>query len=241
MTMNDPSCSGVNANANVIDRGGSPQRDNANINKQHPHNGQQDAVADAPEALQIAICGIALRLPGGISNCKAYWDLLYHGLDVRRPIPSSRFNIDGFNDSLRGKDSIKTKHGYFIEDDLSFLDTSFFSLTKNELERVDPQQRLLLEVTHECLEDAGEINYRGKQVGCYVGTFGDDWLIMNTKEPLQGGLYATTGGADLMMANRISYEYDFQGPRYAFISHASNSTLTSLVVWLLKQAAQAQQ
>ncbi|KAH7240057.1 polyketide synthase [Fusarium redolens] len=225
MTMNDPSCSGVNANANVVDRGGSPQRDNANINKQHPHNGQQDAVADAPEALQIAICGIALRLPGGISNCEAYWDLLYHGLDVRRPIPSSRFNIDGFNDSLRGKDSIKTKHGYFIEDDLSFLDTSFFSLTKNELERVDPQQRLLLEVTHECLEDAGEINYRGKQIGCYVGTFGDDWLIMNTKEPLRGGLYATTGGADLMMANRISYEYDFQGPSMVIKTGCSSSAV----------------
>nr|ALQ32976.1 putative polyketide synthase [Fusarium sp. NRRL 25184] len=223
--MSDLSSSGVNTNPNVIDGGVSSPRDNTSTSKQRLHDGQNKAVTDAPEAPEIAICGIALRLPGGISNCEDYWDLLYRGLDARRPIPSSRFNIGGFDDSLGGRDSIKTKHGYFIEDDLSCLDTSFFSLTKNELARVDPQQRLLLEVTHECLEDAGEINYRGKQVGCYVGTFGDDWLIMNTKEPLQGGLYATTGGADLMMANRISYEYDFQGPSMVIKTGCSSSAV----------------
>nr|ALQ33019.1 putative polyketide synthase [Fusarium succisae] len=222
--MNDQACRDMNANANVVNSGEAPRRDNA-INEQHLHDREKPPVLDATEAPRIAICGIALRLPGGISNCQDYWDLLFHGLDARRPIPSSRFNIDGFNDTLGGKDSIKTRHGYFIEDDLSRLDASFFSLTKNELERVDPQQRLLLEVTHECLEDAGEINYRGKQVGCYVGTFGDDWLIMNAKEPLQGGLYATTGGADLMMANRISYEYDFQGPSMVIKTGCSSSAV----------------
>ncbi|SCO58404.1 polyketide synthase [Fusarium fujikuroi] len=221
--MDIPSWSVENANASIIDSVEAPHGDNS-TNEQHLHN-MENSVRDDLEAPQIAICGIALRLPGGISNCEEYWDLLYHGLDARRPIPSSRFNIDGFNDSLGGKDSIKTKHGYFIEGDLSCLDTSFFSLTKNELERVDPQQRLLLEITHECLEDAGEINYRGKQVGCYIGTFGDDWLIMNIKEPLQGGLYATTGGADLMMANRISYEYDFQGPSMVIKTGCSSSAV----------------
>lgn len=187
---------------------------------------QKNAATNAPEPPQIAICGIALRLPGGISNCDDYWNLLYHGLDARRPIPNSRFNIEGFNDSLGGKDSIKTTHGYFIEDYLSCLDTSFFSMGKNELAGVDPQQRLLLEVTQECLDDAGETSFRGKQIGCYIGTFGDDWLIMNTKESLQGGVYATTGGTDIMMANRTSYEFDFQGPRCVVTSHASNKLLT---------------
>ncbi|KAF5703239.1 polyketide synthase [Fusarium globosum] len=221
--MDIPSWSVENTNASIVDSVEAPHGDNS-TNEQHLRN-MENSVRDALEAPQIAICGIALRLPGGISNCEEYWDLLYHGLDARRPIPSSRFNIDGFNDSLGGKDSIKTKHGYFIEGDLSCLDTSFFSLTRNELERVDPQQRLLLEITHECLEDAGEINYRGKQVGCYIGTFGDDWLIMNTKEPFQGGLYATTGGADLMMANRISYEYDFQGPSMVIKTGCSSSAV----------------
>ncbi|CVL08427.1 uncharacterized protein FPRN_13238 [Fusarium proliferatum] len=186
---------------------------------------QKNAATNAPEPPQIAICGIALRLPGGISNCDDYWNLLYHGLDARRPIPNSRFNIEGFNDSLGGKDSIKTTHGYFIEDDLSCLDTSFFSMGKNELAGVDPQQRLLLEVTQECLDDAGETSFRGKQIGCYIGTFGDDWLIMNTKESLQGGVYATTGGTDIMMANRTSYEFDFQGPSMVIKTGCSSSAV----------------
>jgi acyl transferase domain-containing protein len=161
----------------------------------------------------VAICGIGLRLPGGISNGENFWELLRNGIDARSPIPETRYNVGGFDDSLGGKDAIRVKHGYFLDHDLSSLDTSFFTLTKSELERADPQQRLLLEVTRECLEDAGELNYRGHVVGCYVGTFGDDWLFMSAKESHQGGGYTVTGHGDLMLANRVSYEYDLRGPR----------------------------
>lgn len=174
---------------------------------------QQNGHIQQPASSDIAICGIGLRLPGGIRNCDDYWNLLYHGVDARIPVPSSRYNLEGFDDSLGGKDSVKVKHGYFLDEDLSCLDTSFFTFTKAELEKADPQQRLLLEVTRECLEDAGEVNYRGQQLGCYIGTFGDDWLMMSTKAPQQGGVHAVTGHGDLMMANRVSFEYDFRGPR----------------------------
>jgi acyl transferase domain-containing protein len=72
---------------------------------------------------------------------------------------------------------------------------------------------MLLEVTRECLEDAGEVNYRGQLIGCYVGTFGDDWLLMSAKDSHQSDGYSVTGHLDLMIANRVSYEYDFRGPR----------------------------
>ncbi|KAF5022679.1 hypothetical protein F66182_5227 [Fusarium sp. NRRL 66182] len=194
----------------------------------------QNGSCDMATAPDVAICGIGLRLPGGIRNCDDYWSLLYNGLDARSPIPSNRYNLDGFDDSLGGRDAIRVKHGYFLDDDLSCLDTSFFTLTKSELEKSDPQQRLLLEVTRECLEDAGEINYRGKPVGCYVGTFGDDWLMMSAKEPLQGGVHAVTGHGDLIMANRVSYEYDFRGPRLVgsvcSAWYATDSSRNSLVI-----------
>ncbi|RMZ86790.1 hypothetical protein DV736_g5985, partial [Chaetothyriales sp. CBS 134916] len=157
-----------------------------------------------PTIAEVAICGIGLRLPGGIRNCDDFWDVLENGKDTRSAIPSTRYNIEGFDDSLGGKDAIKIKHGYFLDEDLSRLDTTFFSLAKNELEKMDPQQRLLLEVVRESLEDAGEVNYRGQQVGCYVGTFGEDWLMMSAKDPQQGGGYLITGHGDLMLANRIS-------------------------------------
>ena len=66
----------------------------------------------------------------------------------------------------------------------------------------------------ECLETAGEANWRGKSVGCYVGTWGDDWKEFQTREQHGGGgMAAVNGHTDFMMANKISYEYDFRGPR----------------------------
>lgn len=164
----------------------------------------------------IAICGIGLRLPGGIRNTHDYWDLLINGRDARGPIPPSRYNISGFDDSLGGKNGIKARHGYFIDDDVSALDTSFFSMTRKEVEGCDPQQRHLLEVVKESLDDAGEVKYRGQSVGVYVGTFGEDWFLIGAKETQhqEGYGFLATGNGDMMLANRLSYEFDFKGPRY---------------------------
>ncbi|XXG95388.1 hypothetical protein Hte_001650 [Hypoxylon texense] len=166
----------------------------------------------APESCPIAICGLGLRLSGGIRSADGFWDLLVNGRDARAPVPSDRYNPEGFDGSLNGKACIETKFGYYLEDDLSRFDPSLFSMTQKELERCDPQQRLLLQVTRECLEDAGEINYRGKPIGCYVGTFGDEWLHMQGKDDQQTGNHLVTGSGDWMLANRVSYECNFCGP-----------------------------
>ncbi|PQE23080.1 polyketide synthase protein [Rutstroemia sp. NJR-2017a WRK4] len=171
-------------------------------------NASTSAFIPAP----VAICGIALRLPGGINDASTFWNFLLSGNDARIRIPETRYNIEGFDDKCSKKGAIKTHWGYFIDEDLSCLDTSFFSLSKEELKRTDPQQRQLLEVVHECLENAGEVNYRGKSIGCYVGTFGEDWLRMSSMDSQYSGRYTLTGYNDLMIANRVSYEYNLKGP-----------------------------
>lgn len=180
------------------------------ISTSTPLSAEMDAVAETPlRPVPIAICGIGLRLPGGIRNGEQFWELLVAKGDARKPIPPERFNIDGF------AGSIETQYGYFLDDDIAALDTSFFSMSKSELERCDPQQRLLLEVTRECLEDAGEApsRCRSRNIGCYVGTYNEDWLQMTNKESQHSGGYLLTGTADFLLANRVSYEYDFRGPR----------------------------
>ena len=172
----------VHANGNVNDhangRGDGYANGHTNNYADDCHNEQTNGDAQfsrfIPEA--IAICGVTMRLRGGFHDADGYWDVLYNGKDMRGPIPSDRYNAAGFDNKLGKKDAIKTQHGYFLNEDLSCLDASFFTMTKHELEKTDPQQRQILGVTRECLENAGEINYRGKQVGCYVGTFGEDWL-----------------------------------------------------------------
>ncbi|OTB02208.1 hypothetical protein M426DRAFT_322916 [Hypoxylon sp. CI-4A] len=178
-----------------------------------------------PGPVPIAICGIGVRLSGGIRNTNDYWDLLVNGRDARGPVPKSRYNAEGFDGSLDGKERIEANDGYYLEDDVSRFDPSLFSMTQVQLERCDPQQRLLLEVTRECLEDAGEVKYRGKPIGCYVGTFGEEWQQMQNKDGQQIGNHLVTGAGDWMLANRVSYEYNLCGPSMVIRTACSASLI----------------
>ncbi len=156
----------------------------------------------------IAVCGLALRLPGGIHDANTFWTALLNGKDMRGPVPSSRYNAEGFLDAF------PCPFGYFLDGNLAEFDTSFFNVRRSEAESSDPQQRQLLEVTRECLENAGETEYRGKTIGCYVGSFGEDWLHMACKDDQELENLNVGGTSDVMLANRISYELDLHGPRY---------------------------
>lgn len=76
----------------------------------------------------IAICGMAMRLPGGIKTPEAYWDVLHNGKDLRSPVPISRYNINGFNDAMGKTNIIKQQHAYFLDDDLAAFDAGLFTM-----------------------------------------------------------------------------------------------------------------
>ncbi|KAL4957422.1 polyketide synthase [Aspergillus filifer] len=161
----------------------------------------------------IAICGMACRLPSGIKTPQQLWSFLVAGNDARSKVPASRYNIEAFYDpSGKKPGTTKTKHGYFLDEDLANLDTSFFSMPAKEVARIDPQQRLMLEVARECFEDGGETAWRGKNIGVYVGNLGDDWLEMLAQDTQNYGIYRLSGYGDFALSNRISYEMNLQGP-----------------------------
>jgi acyl transferase domain-containing protein len=161
----------------------------------------------------IAVCGVALRLPGGIKDAEGFWDFIINKNDARMPIPGNRFNIDGFYSPTQKPGSINFKHGYFLDCDLDRGDAGFFSSTKAEYELMDPQQRLLLEVVYEAFQDAGENNFRGKDIGVYAGVYGEDWHDLHSIDLQETGVYRLTGHGDFVLGNRISYEFDLRGPR----------------------------
>ena len=163
----------------------------------------------------IAITGMAMRLPGGANSAASFWDLIENKASGRCRVPADRYNIDAFYDSNARSGTVKTEYGHFIDNyDLQCFDASFFSMSKSEVEKVDPQQRMLLEVVRECLESGGKTSWRGDRIGCYVGSFGEDWLDLGAKDIQNVGLYRITGSGDFVLANRVSYEFDFKGPRY---------------------------
>jgi acyl transferase domain-containing protein/NADPH:quinone reductase-like Zn-dependent oxidoreductase/SAM-dependent methyltransferase len=170
---------------------------------------------------------MALRLPGGIVTPSQFWEFLLSKRDARSRVPKSRYNIDSYHSKSGKPGFVRSQYGYFLDDsiDLGALDTSFFNMPKTELEAADPQQRQLLEVTRECFESAGEVNYRGKDIGCWVGSFGEDWGEAITKDSQQYGMYRISGWGDFAQANRVSYEYDLKGPSMTIRTGCSSSLI----------------
>lgn len=191
---------------------------NSTSNPSHP----------APKAEPIAIVGMAMRLPGGIRDSEALWELLINKRHAQCKVPSDRYNIEAFYGPSNRPGSVATQYGYFLQDiDLANLDTSFWSMTRQEAEAMDPQQRLLLEVVYECLENAGLKGWRGRNIGCYVGTFGEDWLDLDLKDEEQFNMYRMVGYSDYILSNRVSYEFGFMGPSMT-VRTACSSSLTGL-------------
>jgi acyl transferase domain-containing protein len=163
----------------------------------------------------VAICSMAVRLPGGVNSPSDFWRFLVDKGDGACKVPADRYNIDAYSSKVHKSGTIQTERGYYLNHlDLAHFDAAMFSLTKSEVEKLDPQHRLLLELTRECLEGAGETNWRGSSTGCYIGTFGEDWLQIQSRDTLESTRNRVTGYGDYLLSNRISYEYDFRGPRY---------------------------
>jgi acyl transferase domain-containing protein len=63
---------------------------------------------------------------------------------------------------------------HFLEHvNLAEIDSSFWSMTRKEIEVMDPQQRLALEVVYECLQSSGTTNWKGKDIGVFFGIYGE--------------------------------------------------------------------
>ncbi|KAL4872110.1 thiolase-like protein [Aspergillus spectabilis] len=106
----------------------------------------------------IAIVGMAMRLPGGVHSLTEFREMLINKRESRCEIPAP--------DKAA---SNQVGYGYFLRGDPALFDARFFGISMLEAERMDPQQRLLLEIAWECLESAGETDWWGKDIGCYVG------------------------------------------------------------------------
>lgn len=193
------------------------------------HNGvndSNDANLHSSGPTPIAICGMACRLPGNLHTPQQLWDFLIAKGDARTRVPKSRYNVDAYYSPQVKPGSVKSEYGYFLDEsvNLGSLDGSFFNLGRTEAERTDPHQRQMLEVVRECIDDAGETDYRGELIGCYMGSFGEDWIEMWAKEFQQWGMHRVGGYGDFLLANRISYEMDLHGPRYVYSSFSRGSS-----------------
>ncbi|KAF6823452.1 polyketide synthase [Colletotrichum plurivorum] len=174
----------------------------------------QTTSSDASTPQPIAICGIGLRLPGGINTPTSLYNFLISRQDARSKPDQPRYDSQKHHFTATGKASaLPTEEGYWLShDDVTKFDPSLFSMSPKELSKLDPQQRLLLQVVWEALESAAETDWQGRRIGCYVGSFGDDWREMHAVDSQDDGAYRLTGYMDFVQANRVSHAFDLRGP-----------------------------
>ncbi|XP_028050812.1 fatty acid synthase [Monomorium pharaonis] len=166
-------------------------------------------------------------------------DVVITGISGRLPESS---NIEEFKENLMKEIDMVTDderrwsagiHGLPIRSakikDLSSFDATFFGIHPKQAHPMDPQLRMLLEVTYEAIVDAGvnPSTVRGSRTGVFIGVSlsETDEYWMKDLEAING--YGLLGCSKAMLANRVSFSFDFTGPSYA-IDTACSSTMYSV-------------
>jgi acyl transferase domain-containing protein/acyl carrier protein/NAD(P)-dependent dehydrogenase (short-subunit alcohol dehydrogenase family) len=181
-----------------------------------------------PGGEPVAIVGMACRFPGA-PDLEGLWRLLLDGVDAVVEVPPERWQAEQVYDADPGVPGrAYSKWGGFI-DEVDQFDRGFFRISADEALRMDPQQRLLLEVCWEALEDAGEVpaRLRGSRTGVYVGISLSEYASRQLADPQRIGPYTPTGNALSVAANRLSYQFDFQGPSVAVDTACSSSLVAT--------------
>lgn len=174
---------------------------------------ESDARTDQPYPVasaetEIAVIGMSGRFAQA-DNLASFWQILSQGSETITLFPPERGALG------------LTASGSFLSH-IDEFDAPFFHISPREASHMDPQQRLLLEIMWETLEDAGYADKRiaKTKTGVFIGATYGDYLFIDTFEDLNGTLTS-------LLANRISYFFDLQGPSQV-IDTACSSSLVAL-------------
>lgn len=192
---------------------------------------QQSPLEGGPSKYEpIAIVGTGCRFPGNANTPARLWDILKKPYDLLSKIPDDRFSGNGFfnkNSDYHGNSNVQ--QSYFLNENIRTFDAQFFGVSPVEAHAMDPQQRVLLEVVYEALEAGGHAasSLRGSDTAVYVGVMCADYETMLLRDTDTMPTYQATGTARSILANRISYFFDWNGPSMT-IDTACSSSLVAL-------------
>lgn len=197
-------------------------------------------LAEQATRTPLAIVGIGCHFPGGAHTPESYWNLLCSETDATCTVPETRWNAAKYHDPNPAKvGKMVTRRGGFLSE-IDQFDPQFFGISPREANLLDPQQRLLLRTTWEALEDGGisAESLAGTEVGVFVGGFTLDYQLLQNQGRTSRYRFKThsaTGMMMTMLANRISFAFDFRGPSMTIDTACSSSLvavhLAALSIW----------
>ena len=175
------------------------------------------------KSTDIAIIGMSGKFPKA-TNVAEYWKNLTEGKNCVEEVPERKWSIDELfseDRSLKGK-----TYGKWLGaiDDEDKFDAYFFNISPLEAKKMDPQQRVFLEEVWKTFEDAG---YAGEHLsettcGVFVGVGQGDYFD-RFKENEHLDNHVLTGATTSILASRISYLLNLQGPAIAIDTACSSS------------------
>ncbi|KAJ5490132.1 Acyl transferase/acyl hydrolase/lysophospholipase [Penicillium expansum] len=169
----------------------------------------------------IAVIGMGCRFSGGATSIENFWQMLCEGRTGHGTVPTSRYEASAWHHpSHERKGAINHDSGFFLQEDPSRFDAPFFSITAKEAAGMDPAQRLLLEVAYETFENRSN-------TAVYSGSMTNDYELLSTRDIYDMPHNSATGNGRTMLANRLSWFFDLQGPSI-MMDTACSSSLTAV-------------
>ncbi|KAL8894713.1 MAG: hypothetical protein Q9192_004102 [Flavoplaca navasiana] len=174
----------------------------------------------------IAVIGMAARLPEDEESGGDFWEMIKRGHTAASEIPKDRINMDAFyHPNADRSDTTNVRSGHFLKGNIAAFDAPFFTIKPTEAESMDPQQRMLLETSFHALENAGismELS-AGSQTGVYFAASTRDYEVLMYRDPELTPKYMGTGIGTSLLANRVSWFFDFLGPSITLDTACSGS------------------
>jgi polyketide synthase PksM len=170
----------------------------------------------------IAIIGMSGQFAKS-GTVNRLWEHLAKGSELIEEV--SRWDLSKYSWEFSQAKKNYCKQGSFLED-ITLFDPVFFNISGVEATYMDPQQRFFLEESWKALEDAGYAGtaVQGRRCGVYAGCQAGDYLgVIGDNPPAQ----AMWGNLNSVLASRIAYFLNLQGPAVA-IDTACSSSLVAI-------------
>lgn len=174
----------------------------------------------------IAVIGIAGQFPQA-RNVEEFWQNIQQGKNCITQISSERWDVDAYYQPGEAAAGKTYSRWMGTLDDYDRFDPSFFNISPVEAESMDPQQRLFLQACWHGIEDAGynAQALSGSKCGVFVGCTTGHYHQLSQAHALSAQGF--TGSASSILAARISYFLNLQGPCLA-IDTACSSSLVAI-------------
>ncbi|MES2824533.1 MAG: SDR family NAD(P)-dependent oxidoreductase [Pseudomonadota bacterium] len=174
----------------------------------------------------IAVIGMAGQFPQA-KNLDEFWENIAQGKNCISQVSAKRWDVDSYYNqgpAVPGKTNCKWLGGL---EEYDLFDPLFFNISPVEAESMDPQQRVFLQACWNTIENAGynAQALSGSKCGVFVGCANGDYRLVARE--LQLSAQGFTGDATSILAARISYFLNLQGPCLS-IDTACSSSLVAI-------------